>query len=432
MNLKKIFAVSIAGLLTVSILFGCTALQQASDTTEDVTTSLHFVDYTRQGDGNGAGDGYYRLVPRADSSNNICFVDYKSRTQVYLCNRPECEHCDDTCTSWLPYGAGGGALFATEDHLYYLSFGNRNPDVVEAIGKDALPQLIQMARNGTEKEVIHTFGASDIIREGVVFDYNSIYFICDSFENFEQNGNLPERILYQYDITDRVLNKLEKLSPDDQIIGTSQREIFLSTTEGAADLSLDAENLQTKVWSYNVDTHEKYDLLTHSYLTVGRAYDGVYYLYDPSTTALSKTAMMQDGQTEVIREAVFETEFCTYPYEVKTVWGKHLFIMYEIPQNNERTEYKATLQSIDLVSGEVEPINLRTDVIFGTTTPKEVEIVDETSDQFLVIASVEYIDVTIPFTNAPITLSYPYFHYALIDKQDYLDSKPNYIPIEIG
>ena len=46
MNLKKIFAVSIAGLLTVSILFGCTALQQASDTTEDVTTSLHFVDYT--------------------------------------------------------------------------------------------------------------------------------------------------------------------------------------------------------------------------------------------------------------------------------------------------------------------------------------------------------------------------------------------------
>ena len=57
MNLKKIFAVSIAGLLTVFILFGCTALQQASDTTEDVTTSLHFVDYTRQGDGNGAGDG---------------------------------------------------------------------------------------------------------------------------------------------------------------------------------------------------------------------------------------------------------------------------------------------------------------------------------------------------------------------------------------
>ena len=190
--------------------------------------------------------------------------------------------------------------------------------------------------------------------------------------------------------------------------------------------------MQTKVWSYNVDTHEKYDLLTHSYLTVGRAYDGVYYLYDPSTTALSKIAMMQDGQTEVIREAVFETEFCTYPYEVKAVWGKHLFIMYETPQNNERTEYKATLQSIDLVSGEVEPINLRTDVIFGTTTPKEVEIVDETSDQFLVIASVEYIDVTIPLTNAPITLSYPYFHYALIDKQDYLDSKPNYIPIEIG
>ena len=43
----------------------------------------------------------------------------------------------------------------------------------------------------------------------------------------------------------------------------------------------------------------------------------------------------------------------------------------------------------------MEPINLRTDVIFGTTTPKEVEIVDETSDQFLVIASVEYIDVTL-------------------------------------
>ena len=56
--------------------------------------------------------------------------------------------------------------------------------------------------------------------------------------------------------------------------------------------------------------------------------------------------MMQDGQTEVIREAVFDTEFCTYPYEVKTVWGKHLFIMYEIPQNNERTEYKPYSQLI--------------------------------------------------------------------------------------
>lgn len=432
MSLKKTFSLLIGGILSLSLLTGCGAsAPQADSDSASAGDSLSFVDYTRQGDGGGFAAGYYRLVPRADGSNNICFVDYQTRLQTFLCNRPECRHQDDTCPSWFPCSASGGTLFVSGGHLFYLSFGNRNPDIVASVGEDALPQLIQMDLSGAGREVLHIFSASDLIREGIVYDSSAIYFTCDSFENFEQNGNLPQRSLYQYDLGAKKLTKLKSLTINDQIIGACKREVILSAAAGAEDLSNAAEDLENTISCYNVDTGAEYTVLTHPFVAVGRVSDGYYYLYDPTTTALSRVNLSPGAQQEVIKKEVFGEAFLSYPYEVKAVFDHHLFVMYEIPKNEEWTDYSTSLQAIDLATGKARPITIRVKKSGGLAPAKEVEIVDELEDQFLVISSVEYYDVALPLDGGSVNLPYPYFHYSLIEKQDYYSSDPNYIPIEI-
>lgn len=404
------------------VLAGCAQAWHDSGSANQDANALHFADGKKMGDGNGSGNGYYRIVPRSDASNNIFFVDYETASQVPLCSRPECQHQDDTCTSWLPYTAGKGAIFAAGDFLYDVCFGNQNSEMVEEIGEDALPKIIQMKRNGSEKKTVYTFPASSVIREGIVYDNSAIYFICDSFENFEQNGNLPERVLYQYRISDGTMQILKVLSAGDEIIGASGREILLGTTENVWDLSVDAENLQTSVRCCNVHTGEEYALTTHPYLTIGRVYGDVYYLYDPLTTCLSKIEIEPNAKAEVIRQEVFGEEFRSYPYEAKTIFDNHLFIMYEIPENKEQGIYTTNLQAIDLSSGKPCSIEMRVEKVGGMAPAKQVEIVDETEKQFLVISSVEYRMVEIPAGGSSMKLEYPYFHYALMDKQDYYHS----------
>lgn len=395
------------------------------DTAETDPSALSFIDYTREGDGTGCGDGYYRLIPRSDCSNNICFVDYQQHQQVYLCSRPECLHQDETCTSWLPYGAGGGALFAAGDHLYYFSFGNRDLDIIEALGEDALPQIIQMDRNGANRKVLYTFSPSEVIRKGICYDQNAIYFTCDSFENFEKNNYLPESILYQYSTESGELTKLQTLPVGKELIGVNGRCLVFTSCEDAWNIAAPASELQSDILLYNVDTAEEHQILSHPFTSLGRVFGGVYYLYDPHTLTLSEQELVPGSSLQVIRGEIFDAEFTGYPDNVKTIFDGHLFIVYEIP-NSRKSEYLQNMFAVDLSTGKSQQIDLSV----GNFTSKPVDIVDETAEYFLVISSVDFEDVHVPFSGGSLTMEYPYYNYALIRKSDYYASKPNYILIE--
>lgn len=107
-------------------------------------------------------------------------------------------------------------------------------------------------------------------------------------------------------------------------------------------------------------------LLSHPFTTLGRLYNKYYYMYNSSGSTLLKQQLTPNAPLETIRKGV----------------------------------------------------------------GKQVEIVDGLDDYFLVIESVADQEVTLPDSDPPVTLPYLYFQYALIEKSDYYNSTPNYVPIE--
>lgn len=181
------------GAVAVILWLCCSSSTKALQVNKEAArdgTALSFIDFMREGNGTGAENSYYRIIPRSDGSNNIAFIDYETRSQVFLRNHPECLHEDETCTSWLPYGGGDGALLPAG----YLSFGNASPSIAQELGENALPQIIEMDRNGANHVVRQKLNAFEQVRQGIAYDDNAIYFICDSYEN-GVNADLRTRSL---------------------------------------------------------------------------------------------------------------------------------------------------------------------------------------------------------------------------------------------
>ena len=106
--------------------------------------------------------------------------------------------------------------------------------------------------------------ALEQVRQGIAYDDNAIYFVCDSYEN-GVNGDLRTRSLYRYDIQSKNLEKRKELSPSEQIVGVNGRSLILNISDGAQDITEDAGGIETKIVSYDVDTQEESALLSHPF-----------------------------------------------------------------------------------------------------------------------------------------------------------------------
>ena len=69
-------------------------------------------------EGDGNDDGYYRLSHN-DGETHLLYTDYSTGQEIYLCNKPECQHKDESCTSYLPFG-DISEMFVYKDHLYFI------------------------------------------------------------------------------------------------------------------------------------------------------------------------------------------------------------------------------------------------------------------------------------------------------------------------
>ena len=105
----------------------------------DTDYSAYKTVYTGEGSYGGTAAGAYRLVYRADGSSNITYIDYATRSEIYLCNRPNCTHDNESCTSWLPMDGISKDVFVAGDHLVILYHGSASD--VDEFGSAAMPHI---------------------------------------------------------------------------------------------------------------------------------------------------------------------------------------------------------------------------------------------------------------------------------------------------
>lgn len=114
-------------------------------------------------------DGIYLLANIFPDSVNILYIDFATRQQIFLCNRVECKHNQESCTSYLPIGE--------EQSVPLLSISQNGILLTRtAAGKDTLPSISIMDFDGANKHELLTLNSNEMISGKLFEDENFCYF----------------------------------------------------------------------------------------------------------------------------------------------------------------------------------------------------------------------------------------------------------------
>lgn len=280
-------------------------------------------------EGDGNDDGYYRLLRNDDGYTNILYTDYSTGKEVYLCNKPECHHKDDTCTSYLNNG-DIAELFVYKDHLYLIENSASevmvfNDDGSSTTKKQTGPCIYQMDLDGQNKKEIYQLKEGYSFETGdLVLDGNDLYLSITKEESIEVESHSHMQVqtsneLYKIDLENGQAQKMIDLYDglsDRNISAVDGRKIILSGYYCQEDPQkyLDKQdydgydkammNSQPLYEVYDIDTQEKqtFQLKNES---SGEYYHGKLYsldeenveMFDLSTQKTKKLLSLPKGYT---------------------------------------------------------------------------------------------------------------------------------------
>jgi hypothetical protein len=131
--------------------------------------------------GVGTREGYYYLTEEvkedADGRNylSLLYLDYATRQEVYLCNKPDCAHDNDRCSAYIAAEIPGDcSLLAWEDKLYLfcssytvgmsVGDGYTGNGVTSAVP----PALYRLNRDGTGREKVAELSSGQVFGSAVL------------------------------------------------------------------------------------------------------------------------------------------------------------------------------------------------------------------------------------------------------------------------
>ena len=149
------------------ILSGCASKvnQLDSNNTDTSNSKISVINnYADIGDSNE--NGMYYTKVGANGVQNIKYVDFKTHTDIFFCNRAECTHSDETCTSYLSPYAGTASPTPYGDKLYVIYYGGYGNYYYDRYGDEALARIEVMDLNGENRRVVRRFKPSENLKIG--------------------------------------------------------------------------------------------------------------------------------------------------------------------------------------------------------------------------------------------------------------------------
>ncbi len=329
-------------------------------------------------------DGFYEILSSIQGKN-IYYTDYASMSKIILCNRPECKHSDATCTGFLSgESAEIAGLFVWENKLY-VNYA--------APSHDGPLTLCRMDLNGSNREVLYTFAPAEYANDPVIADTSSLYFVIDTLRN-ENGSPVSERKLVRFDLTSKEMQALYTLASDEFLMGYGTdgflfRKNLTDFSYAAFKLTLSGERKELNL---------TWDLAKEK---IFYASDACYLLND-TMTQLTCFDLASETSTIIPLEAPLSGAFSTSFFD-----GFHDGRLLFIYDDGSGTWKQA---GIDVASGATVHITLRGLDLYEKPT-RPMYIIAETSEQFLVETG---------------TVAPEHFKRALIAKQDFWSSVPNY------
>lgn len=181
---------------------------------------------SEEGDGND--DGYYRLVHNDDGETHLLYTDYSTGQEIYLCNKPECKHKDESCTSYVPFG-NISELFVYKDHLYFLELTG---EVMQLSGNGfaspmkSSPHIYQMDLDGqNRKELCQLEEGYQFEAGNIAFDGNDMYLSISKSDSVETGKNAHMQVTTQKELFKINLESGQMKKVMDLYDGLSEKDI---------------------------------------------------------------------------------------------------------------------------------------------------------------------------------------------------------------
>lgn len=116
-------------------------------------------------------EGKYFFQLRSDEAGglNLLYLDYASQSAIVLCEKPNCLHNDETCTSFFPLKYGSASSCVVKNYLYLIFSGSKTENVP--------PTLFRLSLNGQNRTEISTLPSEFSYSNPIATDGEKLYTI---------------------------------------------------------------------------------------------------------------------------------------------------------------------------------------------------------------------------------------------------------------
>lgn len=402
----------------------------------------------RGGMNSSSDNGFYYLSTNSEFklkdgsyAYQMMYMDYASKKEIILCNRPGCNHDTEECpAAFLSSEINiASSLFLHDGFLYLFSHGQDQDGVTTITQQGDTGGLMQegsapltgtpanlyrMKLDGTDRKQVFSFDSSLSVEDIVLAGDKSLYFISKKLSSEQTDNNTSyvtstERKLIKLDTGSWKSTTVCELNSDWEIEGTYDGKLIISQI--IFDKELSEEDLQDAF----KDSQTLFSILN--------PLDGKTDVILKLSNENQNSSAIHDGKLyvstigeEKIRQIDLKTKEETTFVETNAnqILSVYQDVLLSSGWDSVESDFQdKTMYFIHFDSRKIDKSGL---VIPSMGTP--IEILGETKDTFLVIYDIDAEKDT-QFGNDQYTIQG--YKYALIEKDDLYTGKANYQIIEM-
>lgn len=356
--------------------------------------------------GMGTQEGYYLLEAQASGGQNMKYIDFATAKLIYLSNDPSALHTTEADTSWMEQSAS--FLFVLNEKLYCTATDFSGATVV-----------FEMSPTGSDRRQVLKLPGNLSMKRGLATDGVNLYTTLDAVNEQMQLTSA----LYCLSPQTGEVTLLQDLGEADLLYGADGDCLYFKCTDVLdgqdglrAESTLKAYSLQKKsletIFSWPEGSN------------CGAIRNGCFYYFtyeDGTLYALDLTTK----ETVTLAQNLPNTGSMDGIYFDDIRDNRFVYLLVQPSDEPDKRVYE--IYGVDLASGSCSEVTLHG----GFETGEYLPIVWETENEFLVQYGIEPQKVML---TAPDGSQYESetstIQYALIQKDDFWQNKPNYRLVE--
>lgn len=437
---KRKIIILVSSLIALAItLSGCSIKKDEDKTLSEnvVSENLKMISHKLAQNGANTKDGYYTISTDENGMMNIMYVDYKTKKQIYLCDKSQCEHDNDKCTSFIDmkYSARENTLLSDGKYLYLVSseFNNEggistsiNYGIGEVQQEDEPSSIYRMNLDGSNKKKLASLDSGELLDDKFFTDGNYLYGIVMKNTNIKIDGDTTytkgdDYQLIGISIEDGERKNITDWDNDWTILGVYEDKLIVNKLKFDHELT-DEERMDNEkyiaayrqakeiIGTYDFNTKDFEKLVSHD-----ASNDYLYEIYEKNLFYYKNNGdKIMSLDLESKKEDVFlQTEYCNIQqiyngYIITSDWKESKKGFYIISIKDKKIE------KFKLIKNNGYPIN----------------IIGESDNFFFVESNCQIEEEYVEWAGVSQTIE-TNRQYSMISKDDFVNNKKVFEKVEM-